>query len=314
MLLSCGDALIDFLPVRTVDGQEALLPMVGGSCLNIAIGMARLGIPTGFVGGLSTDPFGYMIEDHVRESGVDLRFSTRSARPTTLAFVRTVDGEARYAFYDEQTASKHWSYQHGSIPFADVDAVHVGSTTLVDRSGAAQALELVEEARHTTTVSFDPNCRPNLVEDKADYVARMDLFARGSHIVRMSDADFAFLYGNSDFGAKAVTLSSTGTPLFIITRGAGDVLAWHKGAGLVAVKAPSTKVVDTIGAGDSFQAALLVALRETKLIARQSLEAMDASQLSRVLEFAVTCAAVTCSRAGANPPWSFELPKEASLA
>ena len=314
MLLSCGDALIDFLPVRTVDGREALLPLVGGSCLNIAIGMARLGIPTGFVGGLSTDPFGRMIEDHARESGVDLRFAVRSAQPTTLAFVRMVDGEARYAFYDEQTASKHWAYRQGSIQFADIDAVHVGSTTLVDRSGAAQALELVEEARHTTTVSFDPNCRPNLVEDKADYVARMDQFSRRSHIVRMSDADFAFLHGNSDFGAKAAALSSTGTPLFIITRGAGDVLAWHKHAGLVTVKAPSTKVVDTIGAGDSFQAALLVALREMKLIARQPLEAMDASQLSRVLEFAVTCAAVTCSRPGANPPWSFELPKEASLA
>jgi fructokinase len=313
MLLSCGDALIDFLPVRTVDGQEALLPMVGGSCLNIAIGMARLGIPTGFVGGLSTDPFGCMIEDHVRESGVDLRLAARSARPTTLAFVRTVNGEARYAFYDEQTASRHWIYRHGSIRFAEIDAVHVGSTTLIDRSGAAQALELVEEARHTSTISFDPNCRPNLVQDKADYVARMDLFARRSHIVRMSDGDFAFLYGNSDFGAKAAALSSIGLPLFIITRGAGGVLAWHKRAGLVSVKAPSTKVVDTIGAGDSFQAALLVALHAMKLIARPSLEAMDASQLGRVLEFAVTCAAVTCSRAGANPPWSFELPKEASL-
>jgi len=314
MLLSCGDALIDFLPVRTLDGREALLPLVGGSCLNIAIGMARLGVPTGFVGGVSTDPFGRMIEDHARESGVDLRFAVRSAQPTTLAFVRMVDGEARYVFYDEQTASRHWVYRQGSIRFADIDAVHVGSTTLIDRSWSTQAMELVEEARHTSTVSFDPNCRPDFVQDKADYVARMDLFARRSHIVRMSDGDFTFLYGNSDFGAKAAAFGSMGLPLFIITRGAGDVLAWHKRAGLVTVKAPSTDVADTIGAGDSFQAALLVALRTMKLIARQSLEAMDVSQLSRALGFAVTCAAMTCSRAGANPPWSFELPKEAALA
>ena len=101
MLLSCGDALIDFLPVKSMDGRDAIVPVAGGSCLNIAVGMARLGAPAEFVGGISTDLFGRMIADHAAASQVDLRYATRSDHQTTLAFVRTVDGEPQYAFYDE---------------------------------------------------------------------------------------------------------------------------------------------------------------------------------------------------------------------
>jgi len=107
MLLSCGDALVDFLPVKSADGRDAAVPVVGGSCLNIAVGMARLGAPAGFVGGISTDLFGRMIADHALASQVDLRYVTRSAHQTTLAFVRHVGGEPQYAFYDEATASRN---------------------------------------------------------------------------------------------------------------------------------------------------------------------------------------------------------------
>ncbi len=100
MLLSCGDALIDFLPVAATDGRDALVPVVGGSCLNIAVGLARLGAPHRIVGGISTDLFGRMVARHAQDSGVDLRFATRSDMQTTLAFVRHVDGEPQYAFYD----------------------------------------------------------------------------------------------------------------------------------------------------------------------------------------------------------------------
>ena len=177
MILSCGDALIDFVPVVAADRGEAVRPMVGGSCLNVAIGLARLGAPAGFVGGMSTDLFGHMIAEHAEASGVDLRYCQRSARPTTLAFVRTVEGEARYAFYDEGSAARHWSYRPGSLPFADIDAIHIGSTTLVDAAASAETLRLVEDAGGSTTLSFDPNCRPNLVGDKAGYARRMEEFA-----------------------------------------------------------------------------------------------------------------------------------------
>src|ERR1700686_2360395 len=132
MLLSCGDALIDFLPVTSVDGRDAIVPAVGGSCLNVAVGMARLGAPAGFVGGISTDLFGRMIADHATASQVDLRYATRSEHQTTLAFVRTVAGEPHYAFYDEGTATRNWIYRCGAIPFDEIEAIHVGSTTLVN--------------------------------------------------------------------------------------------------------------------------------------------------------------------------------------
>src|SRR5206468_2378867 len=144
MLLSCGDALIDFLPVKSVDGRDAAVPVAGGSCLNIAVGMARLGAPAGFVGGISTDLFGRIM--------------------------------------------------------------------------AAHALAMIEDADGSTTISFDPNCRPNLVRHKARYVDQMDAFAATANIVRMSDVDFEFLYGGSDHRGKAKSLIKAGASLVVITR------------------------------------------------------------------------------------------------
>ena len=302
MLLSCGDALVDFLPVKSADGRDATVSVVGGSCLNIAVGMARLGAPAGFVGGISTDLFGRMIADHASASQVDLRYATRSARQTTLAFVRHVGGEPQYAFYDEATASRNWSYQRGSIPLDEIEAIHVGSTTLANDNGAIQALAMIEDVGGSTTISFDPNCRPNLVRHKARYVDQMNAFAAAADIVRMSDADFEFLYGGNDYGERAKSLIAAGTSLVVVTRGINGAQAWHKAAGLVKVEAPTISVMDTIGAGDSFQAALLFALRAIGRIKRGALAEMNAGELDRALSFASACAAVTCSRAGADPP------------
>jgi fructokinase len=314
MLLSCGDALIDFLPVRSDDGRDALLPAVGGSCLNVAIGVARLGAPAGFVGGISTDLFGRMIADHAQASQVELQYATRSPRPTTLAFVRSVDGEAHYAFYDEATASRHWTYRPGSIPFAEIDAIHVGSTTLAHSDGTAQTLAMIEEARGSTTISFDPNCRPNLVRDKAQYVRCMDQFSARANIVKLSDTDFAYLYDGNDYSGKAKALFATGTRLFVVTCGSRGAHAWHPRLGEIVVEAPRVDVVDTIGAGDSFQAGLLFALRAIGRIKARSLARMSAGELTRALAFAAACAAVTCGRSGADPPRLSEIAAGQRLA
>src|ERR1700761_2699681 len=152
MILSCGDALIDFVPVAAADGRDAVRPAVGGSCLNVAVGIARLGVDAGFVGGVSTDLFGRMIADHAAASGVKLEYAGRGPRQTTLAFVRIVGGESQYAFYDAETAAAHWLYREGSIPFAGIDVVHIGSTTLVHERGAAQARALVADAKGKATI------------------------------------------------------------------------------------------------------------------------------------------------------------------
>ncbi len=257
MLLSCGEALIDFLPVAAADRGTAMRPHVGGSCYNVAVGMARLGAPAGFVGGISTDLFGRMIADHAAESGVDLRFATRSAHQTKLAFVSVVNGQPYYEFYDENTASRNWSYRRGAISFAGVDALHLGSSALVDDSSASHSRSLIADARGAATISFDPNCRPSRVTDKARYVANVEGFVGASDIVRMSDADFDFLYGGDDYEAKTISMLASGATLVVITCGERGALAWHTRAGAFNVVAPTTKVIDTVGAGDSFQAALL---------------------------------------------------------
>jgi fructokinase len=302
MLLSCGDALIDFLPVKAADGRDAVVPVVGGSCLNIAIGMARLGAAAGFVGGISTDLFGSMIADHAMASGVELQYATRSDDHSTLAFVRSAAGEPQYAFYNAQTASRSWIYRSGSIPFDAIDAIHVGSTTLVDEPSAAQTFAMVKEARGSATISFDPNCRPNLVGNKPEYVARMADFAAAADIVRMSDVDFEYLYGDSDYAGRAQSMISAGVNLVVVTQGMRGVKAWHCEAGALKADAPTVTVVDTIGAGDSFQSALLFALQALGKIGTEALKKSNADELRRVLSFAATCAAITCGRAGADPP------------
>ena len=305
--------MIDFLPVKSVDGRDALVPVVGGSCLNIAVGMARLGAPAGFVGGISTDLFGRMIADHALASQVELRYATRSEHQTTLAFVRSVRGEPQYAFYDAGTASQNWVYRHGSIPFDDIEAIHVGSTTLTDDNGAAQAFAMLQDARGSVTISFDPNCRPKLVKHKTNYVERMNAFAAVANIVRMSDVDFEFLYGGSDYAGRAKSLIEAGASLVVVTRGIKGAQAWHQEAGVVEVEAPTVDVVDTIGAGDSFQAALLFALRAMGRIEPGSLARTNSDELRRVLSFASICAAFTCGRAGADPPRHSDVGAELSL-
>ncbi len=217
-----------------------------------------------------------MIADHATASQVELQYAIRSEHQTTLAFVRTVAGEPQYAFYDEETASRNWIYRRGSIPFDEIEAIHVGSTTLVDEKGAAETLAMVEEARGSATISFDPNCRPNLVRQKARYVDRMDAFAAIADIVRMSDVDFEFLYGGGDYAGKAKSLIEGGASLVVVTRGVQGAQAWHRVAGAVEVEAPTVNVVDTIGAGDSFQAALLFAFDPP----RQSEVGAELSRLS----------------------------------
>ncbi|RXT50126.1 carbohydrate kinase family protein [Bradyrhizobium betae] len=307
MLISCGDALIDFVPTRNTEGREAVMPAVGGSCLNVAIGMARLGAPSGFVGGISTDLFGRMIADHVAASNVDLGLATRSGHQTTLAFVRIVAGESHYAFYDAETATRSWTYRRGTIPFADVEALHVGSTTLVNDQGAAETKALIADARASSTISFDPNCRPNLVRDKPAYLARMTEFASHADLIKMSDVDFAYLYGEEPYQQRAAALLGQGTSLVVITRGNDGAIAWHAGAGQIEVQAPKVEVADTIGAGDSFQAALLFALHKLERLARDRLKDISTDELRRALSFAANCAGLTCTRPGADPPWSHEI-------
>jgi len=306
MLLSCGDALIDFVPAKTADGRDAYVPAVGGSCLNVATAMARLGAPTGFVGGISTDLFGEAIAAHLTTSQVSLDFATRPELETTCAFVKMIGNDAHYAFYDEGTASRTWSYKHGSIPFETIEALHIGSTTLINDPSASAYEALVTAARAKVIISFDPNVRPTLTKDITTYRARMNRLAAMADIVRMSDEDFKYLYEHQDYDSAAAGWLNTGASLVLITRGGEGVLA-YSAAGKTQAPAVKVKLVDTIGAGDTFQGGMLVALSEAGLLKKDKLPAITLAQMEAALAFATKAASITVSRAGANPPWRNEM-------
>ena len=235
-MLSCGDALIDFLPVKSTDGRDAIVPVVGGSCLNIAVGAARLGAATGFVGGISTDLFGRMIADHAAASQVDLRYATRSEHQTTLAFVRSVGGEPQYAFYDEGTASRNWTYRRGSIAFDEIDAIHVGSTTLIDEKTAAETLAMVEDisAIGHHLIRSELQAQPRQAQGA---LCRADgcVCRQRSHRADVGCRLRVSLWRQRLCGKGEVALLAAGASLVVVTRGIRGAQAWHRAAGAIEV-------------------------------------------------------------------------------
>ncbi len=164
------------------------------------------------------------------------------------------------------------------------------------------------DARGKTTISFDPNCRPGRVTDKSRYLANVEQFVAASDIIRMSDADFDYLYGGDDYATKARAMLAAGAKLVVVTCGERGALGLARRVLMPSrLRLLPTRVADTVGAGDSFQAALLFALRELGRIKRDGLAQATQGELRRALSFAAACAAVTCSRAGANPPRLIEV-------
>jgi len=300
MILCCGEALIDMLPRETAAGERAFAPYPGGAVFNTAIALGRLGAPAGFFSGLSTDLFGQLLDAALTASGVDASLARRSDRPTTLAFVTLTNGHAQYAFYDENTAGRMLS--PGDLPALPdaVEALFFGGISLVgEPCGAAyEALMLREAAARVTMI--DPNIRPGFITDEPGYRARIERMLGAADIVKVSDEDLAWI------GVSVEDLLARGARLVCLTEGAKGVRAfWPGGESFVAAK--RVEVVDTVGAGDTFNAGLLAGLSRTGLLSKAGLETLTAESLAPALELGVAAAAVTVSRAGANPPWAHEL-------
>lgn len=299
MILCCGEALIDMLPRESTSGEPAFAPFAGGAVFNTAIALGRLEVETAFFSGLSRDLFGEMLVDALEASKVDAARAVRSDRPTTLAFVTLTDGQARYAFYDENTAGRMLTPDE--LPdVADVDALFFGGISLVvDPCGAAyEALMLREAGKRVTMI--DPNIRPGFITDERAYRARIERMLAAADIVKISDEDMAWL------GTDADAILTAGASLVCVTEGAKGVVAHWRG-GSVRAEAKRVEVVDTVGAGDTFNAGLLAGLSRDGLLDRAALQTLDAAKVKPALELGNAAAAITVSRAGANPPWQDEL-------
>jgi fructokinase len=301
MILCCGEALIDMLPRQTKDGTAGFAPHAGGSVFNTAIALGRLGAPVQFFSGLSSDLFGAILQRELAASGVDSSPAAVSDRPTTLAFVTLTDGHASYAFYDENTAGRMLSAD--DLPETDADALFFGGISLVvEPCGAAyEALMLREAATRVTMI--DPNIRPSFVTDEDAYRARLSRMLGAADIIKTSDEDLEWISGAAD--AQAL-LQTTGAQVVLLTRGSDGVTVVTS-RGHFDVAAQKAAVVDTVGAGDTFSAGVLASLQSQDLLTKAALTGATDAQLAQAVGFGAKVAAITVSRAGANPPWASEL-------
>ncbi|MBR2575166.1 MAG: carbohydrate kinase [Loktanella sp.] len=300
MILCCGEALIDMLP-RQAGEDACFAPHAGGAVFNTAIALGRLGAPVQFFSGLSSDLFGTILRDQLHASGVDASPAAISDRPTTLAFVTLVNGHASYAFYDENTAGRMLT--PADLPATQADALFFGGISLVVAPCAAayEALMLREAARAVTMI--DPNIRPGFIKDEPAYRARLDRMLAVADIIKISDEDLAWISGDTD---AAALRAQTGAAVVLLTRGSDGVTVVTT-AGHFDVPAVKANVVDTVGAGDTFSAGFLANLDAQGLLTKSAIAQADRAALARAAAFGARVAAITVSRAGANPPWASEL-------
>ncbi len=309
VILCCGEALIDFVPVAAGDGRECFLPAPGGCPYNTAISAARLGAPVGFLGRVSTDLFGEQIVEQLEANSVSMQYVTRSRRPTTLAFVkRNRKGEARYAFFANDSADRNLSAQDipAELP-ASVNCLVFGSISLLLEPGATTIVDLVGRERGRRVLSFDPNIRADMIDDRPAYLQRFVELASQSTIVKTSDADLEWLYPAVPLRDAALGLIDAGATLVVLTMGENGSRALSKNLDISVPAVPVT-VCDTVGAGDSFHAGLLSRLHDHDMLSVEAITGITAAQAAAAMTFAANVAAVTCSRAGADPAYRHELP------
>jgi len=287
-VLVIGEALVDV--VHRVDGTVAEHP--GGSPANVALGLGRLGRRVDLLTDLGDDVRGGAVRDWLAEATVRL-LPTRPGRRTSTATARLrADGSATYDF------DLAWD-PRGDVDVTAYDVVHTGSIGAVLDPGAATVRDLLERAGATATITYDPNARPAIMGERAASVARIEALVALADVVKVSDEDLGWLYPGADPGVVIEEWRQRGASVVAVTLGADGVLA-TSAAGQVAVPAVPTTVVDTVGAGDTFMAALVDGVLE------RGLDAV-ASDLEPVLARAARAAAINVARAGASPPTAEEL-------
>lgn len=307
MILCCGEALIDMIPAPTELGRDGFVPFVGGAVFNTSIALGRLGIDVGMLTGLSTDMFGQQLQQALTDSKVDTTLVSHSDRPTTLAFVTLNKGHASYAFFDENTAGRMLeTVELPDVPDT-VSALYFGGISLACEPAADAYAALMETYGPDRAVMMDPNIRANFIQDEARYRARLDAMMVHCDILKVSDEDLDWLVATSSSHAdKAHILMEKGPNVVIVTRG-GDGASAYFAEGSVDVPSQRVEIVDTVGAGDTFNAGVLAKLSELGALSQTALASPEPAQLEAALSHGAKIAAVNVSRAGVNPPWASEL-------
>jgi fructokinase len=277
-------------------------PIVGGGPANTAKALAKIGIKTQFIDGISTDKYGQMAKNELATAGVKLDYVKYSDEPTCLAVVSLgKSGSATYEFVIENTAT--FDFTHDWLPNPQTDRpllLHIGTLAAVIEPGASVLFEWAQSVAKVAPVVFDPNIRSVVISDRKQYVARVERWVAISSAVKVSDEDIKWLYPSLDVEQVVNDWLINGPSLIVVTHGEKGLTGYRKGE-VVSVEAFQVKVADTVGAGDTVGAVLVEA------IVKDGLDSFIGLRLETMLKRAAKAAAITVSRVGANPPTFQEL-------
>jgi fructokinase len=307
VLTVIGEALVDLVPDATT-GEYRATP--GGSPFNVAIGLARLGNRTSLMARFADDEYGRLLRSTAAAEGIDLSAAPRAAERTSVA-TASVDSaaRARYEFDIEGTADWQWTAAELRRLDPDTEMLHFGSLASWTMPGSARIAELVDECRAggRVLISYDPNIRPAALGARERAVELVERSARRAHLVKASREDLEWLYPDLAVDEAAARWGVLGADLVVVTDGADGASAYPRTGTPLRRPGRAVTVVDTIGAGDAFTAGLLTGLVRRGLHAAGRLSAISDGVLAEVVDDAVLVAAITCERAGADPPRLDEL-------
>jgi len=301
VIVVCGEALIDM--ISNGDGTRLATP--GGGPFNTARALARLGVPTAFLGRLSDDAFGRRLAEVLVSDGVSLELASIGSEPSTTANANlSSEGDAEYRFLVQGTSASNLTPEMIPEQFApQVKAIHVGTLGLVLEPMASTLVDVIHREHGRRLVMLDPNIRVGLAPD-SEYRDHLRTAISCSTIVKASVADLAWLYPGHGYADSAERILDEGVSLVVVTLGAGGALGAHRDV-RIRVDVRDVEVVDTMGAGDAFGAGLLAWLHDHDAV-RPDLS-LEPQELGDALRFACLAGALTCTRAGAEPPWKSEM-------
>ena len=299
-ILCCGEAVLDLVPAALADGGRGFRPVPGGGALNTAVALARQDVPVGFVGALSTDPAGQRLTDHMGAEGVALGLATQSDRPCPLALAQPVEGGTRFDLYDTGSAGALYAVSDLPDPLPrSVQALVCGGISLIAPPAADAFETLARRAAPDRLILLDLNIRPGLVADAPTYRARLMRLAGLADVVKVSDEDLHWL------GPGALDHLRDTTPLLLHSKGARGASAYWGDQELTR-PAPEAQVIDTVGAGDIFNAGFLAHLFHAGRLARPLPE--DPGTLDAALAHGIEAATFSVTRPGADAPRWKETP------
>ena len=284
------------------------MPIPGGSPCNVAVGLSRLGVPAAFLTRISRDQFGSTLKAHLEESHVDLSYMSMGNERTAISFVQmNGDAEPGFGFYGERTADAGLTPDllPDSLP-SDIQAIHFGSLAMVRQPIGSTLTSLMQREHGKRLIAFDPNIRPDQIEDRDSYRVKLAHWLKLADLVKASASDIGYLYPDMEPNAVAKKWLDLGPTLVVITDGPYGATAYTLST-TATVSGTKIDLIDSVGAGDAFAAGLLAWLHKHAQLDRKRLSGLSRAKLAAALNYANHIAAITCTRLGADPPWESEL-------